>query len=286
MLRDIQMYCAVDRIFLADTQATSRVDTRAVVVYMRTLFHKREAMIKLKRLLAQWRVQEAIVRDCFPTDRMERARHLASYGAHLRRTEDSVRRYQVINRSGEPVLQVASANGRYTDQAVDEEALRELIAGQDKTRDQRAVNRGKTGPRHTAKNRRTKASRNSSGRSSPMATDQEDGLGSTIPAGSSNAVPQGPQRRTTNLESASLRKQAGSTENRQSQPREAARQAALSRQQRQGFPRLPSLSDSSSLSSSRRPGRSLSLSTSISLSRSCSLIFILSSLSNARRDTR
>jgi hypothetical protein len=76
-------------------------------------------MIKLKRLLAQWRVQEATVRDCFPTDRMERARHLASYGAHLRRTEDSVRRYQVINRSGEPVLQVASATGRYTDQEVD-----------------------------------------------------------------------------------------------------------------------------------------------------------------------
>jgi hypothetical protein len=227
------MYCAVDKIFLADTQVTNRVDTRAVVVYMRTPFHKREVMIKLKRLLAQWRVQEATVRDCFPTD-------LASYGAHLRRTEDSVRRYQVINRSGEPVLQVASANGRYTDQIIDEEALRELIAGQDKTRAQRVVNRGKTGPCHTAKNRRTKASRNSSGRSSPMATDQEDGpAGPTIPAGSSNAVPQGPQRRTTNLESTSLRKQAGTTVNRQPQPREAARQAALSRQQRSSPPPQP-----------------------------------------------
>jgi hypothetical protein len=56
VLRDIQMYCAVDSIFLADTQAASRIDTRAVVVYMRTPFHKREAMIKLKKLLAQWRV--------------------------------------------------------------------------------------------------------------------------------------------------------------------------------------------------------------------------------------
>ncbi len=170
------------------------------------------------------------MRDCFPTDRMERARHLASYGAHLRRTEDSVRRYQVINRSGEPVLQVASANERYIDQDIDEEALRELIAGQDKTRELRGINRGKTGPRHTAKNRRTKASKNSSGRSSPMATDQEDGpAGPTVPARSSNAVPQGPQRITTNLESASLRKQASNTENKQSQPHEAARQAALSR---------------------------------------------------------
>ncbi len=145
-----------------------------------------------------------------------------------------MRRYQVVNRSGEPVLQVASANGQYIDQEVDEEALRELIAGQDKTREQRGVNRGKTGPRHTAKNRRMKASRNSSGRSSPMATDQEDGpTGPAVPARSSNAVPQGPQRTTTNLESASLRKQANTVENRQFQPQEAARQAALSRQQRQ-----------------------------------------------------
>ncbi len=107
VMRDIHMYCTVDRIFLADTQAANRVNTRAVVIYMRTPFHKREAMIKLKRFLAHWKVQEATVRDCFPTEVMERARHLASYGAHLRRTEDSVRRYQVINRGGEPVLQVA-----------------------------------------------------------------------------------------------------------------------------------------------------------------------------------
>ncbi len=119
-----------------------------------------------------------------------------------------------------------------------------------------------------------------------MATDQEDGpVGSTIPAGSSNAVPQGPQRRTTNLESASLRKEAGSTGNRQpSLARLRARRLSLASSVSE-FPRLPSLSDSSSLGSSHRPGRSPSLSTSTSLSRSRSLIFILSSLSNARRDT-
>jgi hypothetical protein len=67
-----------------------------------------------------------------------------------------------------------------------------------------------------------------------MATDQEDGLtGPPVPARSSNVVPQGPQRTTKNLESASLRKQASTTEVKQSQPAEAARQAALTRQQRQ-----------------------------------------------------
>jgi hypothetical protein len=120
-----------------------------------------------------------------------------------------------------------------------------------------------------------------------MATDQEDGpAGPTVPAGSSNAVPQGPQRKTTNLESASLRKQANTTENTEFQPREAASQAALSRQQRQrASPPPPSLSDSNSLAASHRPGWSLSLSTSTSLSHSRSRLLILYSLSTARRDT-
>lgn len=33
VLRDIQMYCAVDRIFLADTQAATRNAMRAVEIY-------------------------------------------------------------------------------------------------------------------------------------------------------------------------------------------------------------------------------------------------------------
>jgi hypothetical protein len=210
VMRDIHMYCAVDRIFLADTQAASRVEARAVVIYMRTPFHKREAMIKLKRFLAHWEVQEATVRDCFPTDVMERARNLASYGAHLRRTEDSVRRYQVINRNGEPILQVAGGNGRYVDQAIDEEALKALVAGQASNRAQREANRGKTGPRHAAKNK--KHNKQASGRSSPMATDEE-AASSAIPADSVNAVPQGLQRKTTNLASANLSRRGRAVEN-------------------------------------------------------------------------
>jgi hypothetical protein len=202
VMRDIRMYCAVDRIFLADGQAANRISARAVVIYMRTPFHKREAMIKMKKFLAHWQVQDATVRDCFPTEVMERARHLASYGAHLRRTEDNVRRYQVINRRGEPVLQVAGSNGRYYDQEVDEVALQALIDGQADNRTQRTSDRGKTGPRHVAKNRRTNTSKKSSGRSSPMATDDDSVPSSAIPANSSNAVPQGRLRKTTHLTSA------------------------------------------------------------------------------------
>jgi hypothetical protein len=221
VMRDVRMYCAVDRIFLADGQATSRAHTRAVVIYMCTPFHKREAMIKLKKFLAHWQVQDATVRDCFPTEVMERARHLASYGAHLRRTEDNVRRYQVVNRRGEPVLQVAGSNGRYADHEVDEVALKALIAGQADNRPQREADRGKTGPRHVAKNRRKNTSKKSSGRSSPMATDEDSTLSSAIPTSSVNAVPQGQFRTTTNLASANLSRRDRSSESEQT--REPAR---------------------------------------------------------------
>jgi hypothetical protein len=215
------MYCAVDRIFLADGKAANRVNTRAVVIYMRTPFHKREAMIKLKRFLAHWQVQDATVHDCFLTEVMERARHLASYGAHLRRTEDSVRRYQVVNRRGEPVLQVAGGNGRYVNHEVDEVALKALIAGQTDNRPQREADRGKMGARHAAKNKRNNASKKSSGRSSPMATDEDSTLGTAIPASSVNAVPQGRLRKTTNLASANLSRRDRSSES--EQVRETAR---------------------------------------------------------------
>jgi hypothetical protein len=249
VMRDIRMYCAVDRIFLADGQAANRVSARAVVIYMRTPFHKREAMIKLKRFLAHWQVQEATVRDCFPTETMERARHLASYGAHLRRTEENVRRYQVVNRRGEPVLQVAGSNGRYFDQEVDEVALKALIDGQADNRPQRVADRGKSGPRHTAKNRRVNTSKKSSGRSSPMATDDDSTVGSAIPANSVNAIPQGQLRKTTNLSSANLSRRERNSESEQGrdisreagQPRERPRphQQQQRHQQQDGPPPPP-----------------------------------------------
>jgi hypothetical protein len=239
VMRDIRMYCAVDRIFLADSQATSRIHTRAVVVYMRTPFHKREAMIKLKKFLAHWQVQDATVRDCFPTDVMERARHLASYGAHLRRTEDSVRRYQVVNRRGEPVLQVAGSNGRYVDHAVDEVALKALIAGQADNRPQREADRGKTGPRHTAKNKKRNTTKKSSGRSSPMATDDDSSTNPAIQTGSVNAVPQSQVRTTINLTSASLNRRDRSTDSEQYRGPPRMANPPVSTAERSQLPRQP-----------------------------------------------
>jgi hypothetical protein len=87
MLKALSLYCSVDRKYVADNTATSRVDARAVVLRMRSSFHKRDAMVKVKKYLATNQVREACVRDCFPSAAMEIARNLKRFGGHLRRTQ-------------------------------------------------------------------------------------------------------------------------------------------------------------------------------------------------------
>jgi hypothetical protein len=87
-----------------------------------------------------------------------------------------------------------------------------------------------------------------------MATDQDDGPASAaIASKSSNAVPQGPQRTTKNLELASLRKQASSSEASQPLPAHRSRQqrqraSPPPQPQRQQQPRHRSVSGSESQS--------------------------------------
>lgn len=94
-----------------------------------------------------------------------------------------------------------------------------MIAGQADNRTQREADRGKHGPRHVAKNKRHNVGKKSSGRSSTMATDEDNTPSSAIPAGSANAVLQGPLRKPTNLASANLGRRDKSSES--EQPREA-----------------------------------------------------------------
>jgi hypothetical protein len=84
MLKTLSLYCSVDRIFVADNAAKIRTEARAVVLQMRSSFHKRDAMVKTKQFLATRQVTDATVRDCFPSAAMEIARNLNRYGGHLR----------------------------------------------------------------------------------------------------------------------------------------------------------------------------------------------------------
>ncbi len=84
MLKELALYCSVDRIYVEDNQAPTRLEARAVVLHMRSAFHKRDTMVKVKQYLARHQVREAAVRDCFPSAVMEVARNLNRYGGHLK----------------------------------------------------------------------------------------------------------------------------------------------------------------------------------------------------------
>ncbi len=113
MLKTLSLYCSVDRIFVADNAAQNRTEARAVVLRMRSSFHKRDTMVKVKQFLATRQVWDATVRDCFPSAAMEIARNLNRYGGHLRHNQ-GYQRYRVIaDRDGHPVLQVAKQGTGY-----------------------------------------------------------------------------------------------------------------------------------------------------------------------------
>jgi hypothetical protein len=66
LMRDMGIYAGMDSIVLADNAAKSRLEVRAVIIHMRSPFHKRAAMVILRRELASQRLPGTTVRDCFP----------------------------------------------------------------------------------------------------------------------------------------------------------------------------------------------------------------------------
>jgi hypothetical protein len=171
MLKTLSLYCSVDRIFVADNAAQNRTEARAVVLRMRSSFHKRDTMVKVKQFLATRQVRDATVRDCFPSAAMEVARNLNRYGGHLRRNQ-GYQQYRVIaNRDGHPVLQVARQGTGYQDYTVTQGEMAAFLKDLNPATapQQRPSNRGKTGPGHKAKNRPAPATLISTANSTPQA---------------------------------------------------------------------------------------------------------------------
>jgi hypothetical protein len=114
LLRDMGIYAGMDSIVLADNAAKSRLEVRAVIIHMRSPFHKRAAMVILRRELASQRLPGTTVRDCFPTNMMTKVRRFNKLGMELK-TAGKITKFQVINRKGQPVLQTGQRNQNYAD---------------------------------------------------------------------------------------------------------------------------------------------------------------------------
>jgi hypothetical protein len=81
---------------------------------MRSSFHKRAAMVILRRELASQRLPGTTVRDCFHSSMMSKVKRLNRLGMELK-TTGKTSKFQVINRKGHPVLQTGQRNKNYAD---------------------------------------------------------------------------------------------------------------------------------------------------------------------------
>jgi hypothetical protein len=114
LMRDMGIYAGMDSIVLADNAAMSRLEARAVIIHMRSSFHKRAAMVILRRELASQLLPGTTVRDCFPTIMMSKVKRLNRLGIELK-TAGKITKFQVINRKGQPILQTGQRNQNYAD---------------------------------------------------------------------------------------------------------------------------------------------------------------------------
>jgi hypothetical protein len=113
-LRELEIYSGMDNIVIADNAAQTRAEARAVIIHMRSNFHKRGAMGTLKRELARQKMADTAVRDCFPTTTMEKVKRYIRFAMKLK-AAGTIDKFQIINRRGQPILQVGKRAGTYAD---------------------------------------------------------------------------------------------------------------------------------------------------------------------------
>jgi hypothetical protein len=113
-LRELEIYSGMDNIVIADSAAATRMEARAVIIHMRSNFHKRGAMGTLRRELARQKMPDTAVRDCFPTTTMERVKKYIRFAMKLK-TAGTIDKFQIVNRRGQPVLQTGKRAGNYSD---------------------------------------------------------------------------------------------------------------------------------------------------------------------------
>jgi len=141
------------------------MQARAMIVVMRSPNHKKEAMIRIKRFLAQKKIRDVSINDCFPNDTLDKAKALARYGAAQRRAGGIIR-YRVVNKQGQAVLQMLKEGGNFKDADISEEHLESYrrAAQPMETDTQEANTAGKglnnTGARQKDKQKTTSGSNN------------------------------------------------------------------------------------------------------------------------------
>jgi hypothetical protein len=106
LMQEIGYYRAINKVHVADkaVDKKERYKARAIIIYINTLFHKRQAAIKLKKFLQRNPKLKATASDVFPSTETPRALALTRYAAD-KIYHKSITRTRVINKSGTAILQ-------------------------------------------------------------------------------------------------------------------------------------------------------------------------------------
>ncbi len=143
IMHEIGSYGAINRVYVADraVDRKERYKARAVIIYFNTLFHKRQAVIELKRLLQANPGLRATVSDVFPSTETPRALALTRYAAE-KRQDKSMTRTRVINKNGSAVLQHTEGTSKeYKDATVTDNVLEPYYQARERGERGRQVDR-------------------------------------------------------------------------------------------------------------------------------------------------
>jgi hypothetical protein len=124
LMGKIGCYHTINRINLADNAVNSstRHKARAVIIYLNSVYHKRQAAVRLRNFLDTEKLR-ATVNDVFPAQETERANALNRF-ALKQRQEKPQTRTRVVNINGTAILQHAEGRGQpYKNSKISQEAL-------------------------------------------------------------------------------------------------------------------------------------------------------------------
>jgi hypothetical protein len=125
LILEIGSYGAISRIHVADraVDRKERYKARAVILYFSSIFHKRQAIIELKKFFQANSGLRVTVSDVFPAAETPRALALNWFAAE-KRADKSMTRTRVVNKKGNAVLQhTEGASKEYKDSTVSEAEL-------------------------------------------------------------------------------------------------------------------------------------------------------------------
>jgi hypothetical protein len=125
LIQEIGCYGAISRIHVADraVDRRERHKARAVIIYFTSIFHKRQAIIELKKFFQANTGLRVTVSDVFPPAETPRALALNRFAAE-KRADKSMTRTRVVNKNGTAVLQhTQGASKEYKDSTVSEAEL-------------------------------------------------------------------------------------------------------------------------------------------------------------------